>query len=258
MQKNLSPVIALAIFLFSGSAWSQIEQKLVIEPENPDSNDLITISVTNSACYGVSEVRVKPDNQFVNIILSIFESQCQSVDPNDPDFETTIGPLPVGDWTVWFTQMLNGSLPRIADIKNFSVTEAQPVSSLAEGGINGLYYSPEADGHYVYILETDFTTLIVWTTFDAEGNQVWVYGTGELENGKSVMVETYINRNEGHSPEGEFTPSEAEHWGWMDVDMSSCLEGTFTFQSDFPEFGSGQFPIKRLGFVKQLGCIGID
>ena len=27
---------------------------------------------------------------------------------------------------------------------------------------------------------------------------------------------------------------------------------------DLPEFGSGQFPIERLAFVKQMGCIGID
>jgi len=126
---------------------------------------------------------------------------------------------------------------------------------LGEGGINGLYYNPEADGHYVYILQTDFTTLVVWTTFDADGNQAWVFGTGELIHGRSVIADTYINRNEGHSPDGEITASEAEHWGRIEVDMTSCTEGLVAFYSDLPEFGNGQFPIERLAYVKQLGCI---
>ena len=126
---------------------------------------------------------------------------------------------------------------------------------LGEGGINGLYYNPEADGHYIYILQTDFTTLVVWTTFDADGNQAWVFGTGELINGRSVIADTYINRNGGVSMNGEITASEAEHWGRIEVDMTSCTEGLVAFYSDLPEFGNGQFPIERLAYVKQLGCI---
>lgn len=126
---------------------------------------------------------------------------------------------------------------------------------LAEGGINGLYYNPAADGHYLYILETDFTTLVVWTTFDADGNQAWVYGTGELKNGRSIIADTYINKNGGYSMDGEIVASEVEHWGRLEVDLTSCSEGLVAFYSDLPEFGNGQFPIERLANVKQLGCI---
>jgi hypothetical protein len=131
--------------------------------------------------------------------------------------------------------------------------EAQLIG-LAEGGINGLYYNPEADGHYFYILQTDFTTLVVWTTFDRDGNQAWVYGTGELVNGRSLIADTYINRNGGYSMSGMITPSEADQWGTIEVELTSCAEGLVNFYSDQPEFGNGRFPIERLAYVKQLGC----
>jgi hypothetical protein len=126
---------------------------------------------------------------------------------------------------------------------------------LAEGGINGLYFNPEADGHYFYVLETDFTTLVVWTTFDSDENQAWVYGTGELIDGRSVIADTYINRNGSYSIDGEIAEAEAEHWGRLEVDMTSCTAGLVAFYSELPEFGSGQFPIQRLAYVKQLGCV---
>lgn len=125
-------------------------------------------------------------------------------------------------------------------------------SLLASGGMNGLYYNPEADGHYVQIQQTDFLTLVIWNTFDRDGNQVWVYGTGQLTENNTVRAETYINRNVSLDPaENEV---EAEYWGIIDIEMQSCMDGYLAYNSESPEFGRGEFPIKRLAFVKQLGC----
>ena len=105
--------------------------------------------------------------------------------------------------------------------------------------------------------DNDCNTLIVWTTFDQDGNQAWVYGTGELVEGRSVIAETYINRNGGFSLDGEITPSEAEFWGTLEVDMTSCAKGLVRYTSQLPAFGSGQFPVERLAYVKQLGCVDL-
>jgi hypothetical protein len=128
-------------------------------------------------------------------------------------------------------------------------------TSVAEGGINGFYYNPDEDGHYVYVQETDFTTLVMWNTFDADGNQAWIYGTGELASGRSVIAEAYINRTDGLRPDGLITDVEAEPWGLLEVDMKSCTQGLVNYRSVLPEFGVGQFPIARLAYVKQLGCV---
>jgi len=125
---------------------------------------------------------------------------------------------------------------------------------LSDGGINGLYYNPDADGHYVQILQTDYVTLVVWNTFDNDGNQVWVYGTGELVDGRFVVAETYINRDVSIRPGNADSEPTAEFWGTLDVEMESCMKGRMKYQSVDPGFGDGEFPIERLAFVKQLGC----
>ncbi len=267
MMTKLLFLISLSI-IAAGSdlIWAQDERELLIEPRLPDSGDLITISVTNSRCYGNAEVfPPTPEDHSMWVRLTYLTGpygQCLQSNPDAPDFETTIGPIPTGDYSVALFVNTGTLGSRVTDEKSFSVIDAPPAVKLSEGGITGLYYDPDADGHYVYVLETDYTTLIVWTTFDADGNQAWVYGTGELKNGNSVVANAYINRNGRVSLDGNIDPAQEEHWGWLRVDMTSCGEGVVSFHSDLPEFGSedlpefgsGQFPIERLAFAKQIGC----
>jgi hypothetical protein len=76
-----------------------------------------------------------------------------------------------------------------------------------------------------------------------------------LESGRSVITKAYINRTGGLTPEGLITDVEAEPWGELQVDMESCTKGLVAYRSTLPKFGSGQFPIERLAYVKQLGCV---
>jgi hypothetical protein len=163
------------------------------------------------------------------------------IDSADPNYCSTDGR------TIW-----DGNSDGVAACDR-GAWELEP-TSLAEGGINGFYYNPSDDGHYIYIQETDFTTLVMWNTFDSEGNQAWIYGTGTLESGKAIVAEAYINRAGGLTPDGLIADVEAKEWGHLIVDMESCTNGLIDYQSVLPEFGSGQFPIERLAYVKQLGC----
>ncbi len=126
---------------------------------------------------------------------------------------------------------------------------------LAEGGITGFYFNPEADGNYVYVVQTDVLTLLVWNTFDANGDPAWIYATGQLVDGSSLLAEAYVNRTGPIAPFRPGAEAEAEAWGTLQLQMTSCLKGKVAFASDDPAFGSGQFPIERLAFVKQLGCV---
>jgi hypothetical protein len=129
---------------------------------------------------------------------------------------------------------------------------------ISDGGINGLYHDPNAPHRYFYVLETDYTTLVVWNTFDEDGNQLWVYGVGDLfNNGSSIVADTYINRSSGIMPDG-IPDDDVEPWGQIRVDLNSCTEGLVTYQSDLPEFGSGEFSISRLAFSKHTGCENLE
>jgi len=132
--------------------------------------------------------------------------------------------------------------------------ELRPIT-LAEGGINGVYFNPDVDGHYLSIFDSTYTTLVTWNSFDRDGKQYAVYGTGELVAGKSIIADAYITVNGGTSADGEILPAQDLHWGTLVVDMVSCKEATLAFNSDFPEYGSAQVSLERLVYVKQLGCV---
>lgn len=128
-------------------------------------------------------------------------------------------------------------------------------NALQAGGINGLFFNPAFDGHYVYIADTRYNTMVMWTTFDAEGRQAWIFGIAEhAAAGRSLIADAYVNRDGRVSLTGQFDPATSEHWGRLEVDMSTCNSGEFAFFSDTPGFGSGSFEITRLAHVKRLGC----
>jgi hypothetical protein len=132
--------------------------------------------------------------------------------------------------------------------------ELQP-AYVADGGINGVYFNPDADGHYITIIDNPYNTVVMWNSFDKDGNQYFVHGTGELVADRSLIADADINVSGSTSPDGEIVPAQVLHWGTLEVDMTSCNEGMLSFRSDFPEVGSGQVRLRRLVYVKQLGCV---
>lgn len=126
---------------------------------------------------------------------------------------------------------------------------------LQAGGINGLYFNPDADGHYVYVADNRFNTMVMWTTFDANRRQAWIFGIAdELVAGRSVIAQAYINRDGKVSLSGEFDPATSEPWGRLELDLTSCNQGRFAFTSETPGWASGEFEVTRLAHVKRLGC----
>lgn len=137
---------------------------------------------------------------------------------------------------------------------DIGAVEVVPVT-LDQGGINGVYFNPDSDGHYISIIDNPYNTLVMWNSFDKKGNQYFVHGTGELVAGRSLIADAYISMSGSTSPDSELVPAQEVYWGTLEVEMTNCNEGTLAFQSDFPEFGSGQISLERLVFVKQLGCV---
>jgi hypothetical protein len=125
---------------------------------------------------------------------------------------------------------------------------------LTDGGINGLYFDPERDGHYITVLDTPSNVLVIWNTFDRDGNQAWVYGVGELVNGRSVMAAAYTNEDGVMTDTGPADIDRANPWGTLILELESCTQGTLLFDSSRPEFGSGEFRFQRLASTRQLGC----
>jgi hypothetical protein len=127
---------------------------------------------------------------------------------------------------------------------------------VGEGGMNGVWYDRAANGHYVTIqrVHDDDTALVIWNTFDHSGNQAWIYGVGHV-TGRHISIVMSQNLGGTLQPGGAPTGSSVQSWGTVDIDLANCVSGTLRYQSTLPAFGSGQFPLDRLAYVSDFGCV---
>lgn len=139
------------------------------------------------------------------------------------------------------------------DIGAFENDAGRPLLS---GGANGLFYSAGSDGHYVTIQEVRPDEYVIfWNTFDHNGNQAWIFAVGARE-ADVISAQGYFQ------PSGVLVPgagadvdtSQLQEWGTIEIELADCLEGTFAYVSELPQFGSGSFNLDRLAFVEGLGC----
>ncbi|HZX90593.1 MAG TPA: hypothetical protein VFE67_08125, partial [Rudaea sp.] len=125
---------------------------------------------------------------------------------------------------------------------------------LSESGMSGFFYDAAADGHYVTVQRLDWSsTLVIWNTFDKNGQAAWIYAIGEV-NGNHIHAQGAQNVGGVLQPGGAPTGSHGFVWGDIDIDLHNCFGGTFRYDSPLPNFGSGQFPLNRLAFLGDLDC----
>ena len=127
--------------------------------------------------------------------------------------------------------------------------------ALTENGMNGFYYDPDANGHYVSIqrIHDSGDVAIVWSAFDANGNQAWIYGIGHVD-GKRIHADMSQNIGGILQPGGPPRGSTVRAWGTVDIDLTSCTLAQFNYASSLDGFGSGTFPLTRLAYVSDFGC----
>ena len=128
-------------------------------------------------------------------------------------------------------------------------------SDLATGGMNGMWFNLDSDGHYVHIMRVSPDRIhITWTAFDHRADQMWIYSIAESVDSKTVSAKAYININGQLIPGSTPSGSHVEEWGEIEVEFESCIKGSFRYRANDPNFGSGEFQIDRLAFIEGSGC----
>ena len=128
---------------------------------------------------------------------------------------------------------------------------------VTQNGMNGIYYVPGiANGHYVSVqrIHDNNDVMVFWNTFDSNGNPAWIYGVGTLTSDRHIHAQMARNIGGVLQPGGPATGAKGSNWGSVDIDLTSCSAAQFNYQSDLPEFGSGQFPLTRLAFESAINC----
>lgn len=186
-------------------------------------------------------------------------------DPNDIEF-TPIGGMSMvfpdctaaspggnvaysGDFEVGY----EGLITRATRLSN--ITGCGSESPSPKAGLSGSYFDPARDGEGI-IVEwlTSGEVLVVFFTYDQDGNQMWLIGIGQPAGNTVTMdalyASTYTSWGSGFDP-GEVTIS---NWGSFTLTWSQCNAVSFQYNSTVPGFGSATRNYTRLSKLQNTDC----
>ncbi len=126
--------------------------------------------------------------------------------------------------------------------------------SRPEAGQSGSWYDPEhnGEGFAIQWLSSD-AVLLMWFSYDPDGRQYWMVGTGKLEGEEIVMQDLHATR--GARFGAGFDPGDVERFFWGDLRLRlGCQQGEAHYDSVVPGFGSGSFQLQRLTSLHGLSC----
>jgi hypothetical protein len=126
---------------------------------------------------------------------------------------------------------------------------------LSATGMSGLYFNSANNGHYVSIqrLAGDLA-LVIWNTFDEAGTPAWLYGVGTISGGQIHVEQVAQNVGGVLHAGGSVTGATPRLWGTFDLNLSDCYNASLTYNSLFPQFGSGSTALQRLVFLDGVNC----
>ncbi len=122
-------------------------------------------------------------------------------------------------------------------------------------GVSGTWVDFSHDGEGWFLQEVAPGILVMaWFTFNDVGQQVWVIGTGVLEDGVALFESVRIA--DGTSFGDAFDQDQVNRMRWGDIRIVfvDCDTAILTYQSDIESFGSGQLEPVRLTSLQNLNC----
>ena len=121
------------------------------------------------------------------------------------------------------------------------------------------WFDPSRPGHGVGIEVIDGaagkTLLAYWFTYDTDGRQLWLYGTGPVV-GDTAQVTVF--ETQGGSYDGSFDPSQVTQapWGTLTISFSDCNNGQMIFDPAAAGAASGSMPLIRSTRLFNSACSG--
>lgn len=128
----------------------------------------------------------------------------------------------------------------------------QPVKEYA--GQSGSWYDPTQAGHgYTLQWMSRDEAVLIWFTYDIQGNQYWVLGTGRHADGRIVFTELNTTRGPQFGEGFDSADLEISEWGELTLEID-CEEGTAVWESAAGAFGAGELDLERLTALDRPPC----
>ena len=169
----------------------------------------------------------------------------------EPDSSSNFG----GAWNVY--PFFDNGLVMISDINRgvFIVKPKLQITTEIKSHHSGLWFNPEQDGHGLNVLVLDDNRMIIfWYTYDNEGNQVWLLGSGGFEDGLATLS-VISTSNALFPPNFSAEDVETTEWGSFEIEFEGCNQAEFRWMpNEGNNFSAGSLSMSRLAFNAGLSC----
>ena len=142
-----------------------------------------------------------------------------------------------------------------------ALAAATPSPSIALGGyLSGNWFDPSPDqsGHG---FQLEFTAqanavIAIWFVYPPNGGgQNWLYAQGTFDSTKNaVAIPAVLLSGPKFPPFYNSNDLQQTSWGTITFTFSDCNNGTASWNSTLPGYGSGTIPIRRLTSIQGTAC----
>ncbi len=164
------------------------------------------------------------------------------------------GPANAGSGTRTMTR-----LTRIADTDCNAEPRTQTNGARALATLqakSGAWYVPSRSGEGWLIEELpDGRGSVYWFTYDLEGQQAFVVGTGSRVGNRLEITDAVSTRGTRFGDAFNAAAVERIPWGSISIDFQSCSAARITFASTIPGYGSGTRDAVRLTDLASSTCL---
>lgn len=122
---------------------------------------------------------------------------------------------------------------------------------------SGSWFDPSHNGEGWQVEELpDGRAQVYWFTYDERGEQAWTIGTSETSGARMTMTQNLRPVGTRFGTAFNAAQVRLENWGSLVLDLGSCTQGSASYASSQPAFGSGALRPTRL--TTPAGAVCID
>ena len=136
---------------------------------------------------------------------------------------------------------------------NAAAVTGTPISQTTSGS----WYDPQQSGHgFLLQVAPGNVFLAYWFVYTPDGTaQSWVLATGNYDpTSNTVTLEAFQPTGTAFPPNFNAANITQTDWGSVTFTFTDCTNGTMSWASKLPAYGSGTIPITKLAEVNGLHC----
>lgn len=137
---------------------------------------------------------------------------------------------------------------------DIGAAEFRPRGYAIDGRVNGLWYEPDRDGHYLLVERTARDRVTVfWATYDEDGNPLWLFGSGAPSGGRvTVPLITQHGMRFGVFDDNQLVVSS---WGELSLAFEDCANLEMTWAAEGRPGLDGEASLTRLTQIHGHECL---